>query len=260
MKSDFSSEGKVFGIEEWKLKMLWLPSVVVIAMILGWVMVLSPRFDEIFVFRRETVSMKKTVSEMTQKINYLSSADDDNLKRQEELVVQALPKNKNIYFMLTAVQGIAQKYNYVVDSFAVSPGEIGADSANDSKAATKKNEGGVLEKVPLKVVLLGPKGDHLGLIESLESSLPLLSIDKFKMTTTLADVRLELEVATYFSSDMLDVKIKNLTLADLTLTKEELATLETLGTFTKNDSVGNDLLQESGKAFVEYQRDNPFSL
>lgn len=259
MKSNLLVEGKIFGMEGWKVKMLWLPLIVVVGMVLGWFLVLYPRIGEVYVYNQEIKSTKVTVAELNQKINYLSSADDDELMRQEALVVEALPKNKDIYFMLTAVQNIASKYNYTVDSFMVSPGKIGAGSSTD-KDLLVKTEAGVLEKVPLEVTLIGLQDDYLNLIDSLEKSLPLLSIDEFKMTTSTSNVKLDLKVATYFSSEMLDLKVNNLTLADLTLTKDELNTIETLSGFAKIENPADSSNPDLDKKFIKYERTNPFSL
>ena len=66
-------------------------------------------------------------------------------------------------------------------------------------------------------------------------------------------------MTTSFSSDIFDVKVANLTLADLTLTKDEVATLNTLSTFKLRSDATSLLSTESAKAFVPYNRNDPFN-
>lgn len=255
MKSALLMEGKIFGVESWKLRLMWLPAGIVGLIIVSWMVIISPRIEDMSVYSKEAASSKKAAEELNQKRGYLESASDEDIQKQEELLSQALPGSKNLYFMLNVMQNIAQNNEFNVDSFSVSPGEVSAKVEEKGKV---NNE--TLSKVPLKVILLGPKEKYLSLIESIEKALPLLSIDDFKMNQgSGGQVKMELTVATYFALEALNVKVKNLKLADLTLSKDELVTMEKLSGFTKLEDgiAGGDT---EGKSFVKYERSNPFSL
>lgn len=255
MKSALLMKGKIFGVESWKLRLMWLPALIVGLMVISWILVISPRIEEMTVYRKEAASSKKMAEELNQKQGYLESASDEDIQKQEQLLSQALLGSKNLYFMMSVMQNIATTNEFEVDSFSVSPGEV--PSKGEVKYEVNMDS---LSKVPLKVILLGPKEKYLLLIESIEKALPLLSIDDFKMNSSGSQVKMELTVATYFALDTsLNVKVKNLKLADLTLSKDELVTMEKLAGFIKLESnVGGGDTQ--GKNFVKYERSNPFSL
>lgn len=251
----FDDEVKILGINKWKLKYLWLPASVGLIFFLSWSVAIMPRVTDIQQYQNDTAAVKRNVSDLNQKRNYLESADENDLAQKETLLSQALPGDKNLYYLLTVVQSIAKNYGFVVDSFAVSPGKI-TDSGQTATQAPKNDS---LTRVPVTISLLGMREGYLDLIDAVEHSLPLLSIDSFKMVSDVAGgIRLDLTVATYFSTDKFDIKVNNLKLSDLTLGKSDLATIATLSAYHQLD-VGSILATGSGKTFTHYDRSDPFT-
>ncbi len=256
MKTISGSEKKAFGIEEWKLKYLWLPVLIVVGMFVSWAVVVQPRFDDISQFRADSVKIRKNVADLDQKRNYLQSINENDLVQKDQLLSQALPNHKDVYYLLTVVQQIAQNYNYVVDSFAVSPGVVGVGTTKLTPVVSGKAD--PLTRIPLDISLIGARSSYLDLIDAIEHALPILSIDSFKMASTQDTVKLDLSVTTYLSTTTLAVAVENLTLADLTLTKDDLATLNTLDGFHKlqNSGIG---VSGNGQGFTNYGRIDPFN-
>ena len=111
--------------------------------------------------------------------------------------------------------------------------------------------------MPVSIVLVGPGDKNLELIKALESSLPILFIDKFDSETVNGFSELDLTVSSYYVPDKSDYTSGNLTLSDLQLTDEESELLLTLGEFGSGGGVSEDT---DAAQFVEYNRYNPFSL
>lgn len=256
MNKIIDDEVKILGLARWKLRHLWFPMILVLVIYLSWVMAIKPRIDEVFEFQRNTESTNKKTVEINEKRNYLLSANEEDLKLKENTLSSALPVKKDVYYLLTVVQNIASQYGYSVDSFSVSPGKLETESA-DTK--TLKVGSDVLKKIPVVITLSGLQSNFLPLVDTIESSLPILSIDAFKMSQNSGGVKLDLTVATFFSSDKFDIKVGNLTLADLTLTKDELATLNRLSTFKVTTDINSLTASESGKNYIRYDRVDPFS-
>src|SRR3989344_4363119 len=106
MKSALLMKGKIFGVESWKLRLMWLPALIVGLMVISWRLVISPRIEEMTVYRKEAASSKKMAEELNQKQGYLESASDEDIQKQEQLLSQALLGSKNLYFMMSVMQNI----------------------------------------------------------------------------------------------------------------------------------------------------------
>lgn len=251
----FDDEVKLLGVNRWKFKYLWLPGAVAFIILLSWQVAIMPRITDIQQFQADTEAIKLQVNDLDQKRVYLTSADENDLNQKEGLLEEALPGNKNIYFLLSVVQTIAAKYNYVVDSFSVSPGKVAADSSG----AVEVVKDDALTRVPVTITLLGLNSNYLDLVDAIEHSLPLLSIDAFKMVSDSNNgTRLELTVATYFSTDKFDIKVNNLKLSDLTLSREDQTTIATLSAYHPLD-VSSLMATGSGRQYSKYDRNDPFA-
>lgn len=246
MKIDTKMPDKLFGVEAWIFKEFWLPAGLAGLFLLTMVGVLSSKVGEINTTLVERQTVAQQISDLNQKRNYLLTLSEDDLKKKTELLSQALPADKNVYFLLTVVDSIAQKYDFTVSNFNVSPGKVNDQSKKDN----------VLSKVPVTVSLSGPSDSYLALITAIEQSLPILSIDQFKLSQTGLLAKLDLTVSTYFSNANTEVKVKNLTLTDLSMTSAEAATITNLASYTPllNVNIG----ETSGEQFVRYDRSNPF--
>ena len=110
------------------------------------------------------------------------------------------------------------------------------------------------DKIPVKLTLIGPKENYLALVKVLENSLPLMSIDEYEMSSSGGVATIDAGVSAYYLKSVSNLKIENLTLADLTLKQEESDLLSKIKEF-KMMSV--EKIGESG-TFVKYERTDPF--
>ncbi len=91
----------------------------------------------------------------------------------------------------------------------------------------------------------------------MEKTLPVLFIDKFETKILGGLSQLSLTVYSYYISDKTNMETSNVALSDLILSKEEVALINRISSFTK---IKNTQGSAETSSFQEYQRENPFSL
>ncbi len=245
---------KIFGMESSLLKYFALPVVLVVLVFISFGLVLQPKIDGIKEMKVQTQKIKEQKSRVIEKKNYLLAVDTNELQKSDDYLSSSVLRDRNSYFLVNVIRKIADKHLFMVDSFNISPGELSEQPEAD---AVSKPKTGYLS-VPVKISLLGPKSEYLNLLLAMEKSMPILSIDKFNMRTKSDLVELELVVSSYFIESRKAAQATELSLADLTLTKTEQDLIGRLGEFENYAFVTEYNIDD--KEFVEYDRNNPFSL
>lgn len=159
---------------------------------------------------------------------------------------------RNAYLLVGVVRRVITKFGFQVESFLINPGKV---ASNVEKVASSKTKG--VSKIPVKIVITGPKTGYLDLIKSIEKTLPLLSINSFKMSSLGSLVKLDLEIAAFYLDDNAAFDINKLTLADLTLKKEETDLVTSLATFEILEKGEGDIAAPIPE-FKKYERKDPF--
>lgn len=232
----------ILGIELIYLKIFLLPTVMLGLFLTTVFVVILPKIEQIGKFRSDFNDLSGKTKILDQKKNYLQSVDQEGLRLKDQLISQALPESKNLYFLLNVIGNLAGKYNFVVDSISLSPGVI--EDKDKDQFAKNKN----LVQVPVIVVLNGEAKSYVSFLREIERSLPILAISDYAMQKASSDlVSLKLTVSTYFSPRDFSKNISSVSLKDLTLSSEESKLLDTLGSYNKLNlqqmtagSVGNE--------------------
>jgi Tfp pilus assembly protein PilO len=190
--------------------------------------------------------------QLVAKRTYLLSVDQNELKKNSDFIVNAMLPQKNSYLLVEAVRKIADSYGYQIDSFMISPGNV---VQKDNRELVN----GVAQ-IPIKLAVIGPAETYLNFVKGLESSLPILSLDSFEMHNDGTVARMDLSISAYYAEDISTVDINKLTLADLTLTKDEADLITRLDQFTVLENANGLGTQFStSSSFVKYNRADPFS-
>ena len=79
-----------------------------------------------------------------------------------------------------------------------------------------------------------------------------------KTTSKLGVSEIEMVISSYYVPDRVEYVSGNLSLADLQPTKEEADLLTRINSFESNSNL--EETRVDGKTFMEYSRDNPFTL
>lgn len=239
---------KLFGLDS-ALLLTFLPLLgVVLLIIVSSNLFLVPKFEEFNTLRDQAAGLNSQTGKLLEKITYLQSVDQDELKKNAHFISSALLPQKNAYLLVGVVRRIADKYGYQIESFLVNPGKV-------NETDDKKSKNG--QMVPVTVTLIGPGDKYLELIKGLERSLPILSLNNFEMKKSAETAKLELQVSAYYLDAEGKVDINRLSLSDLTLKKEETALLKTLSEYTKLEAAGDGEIRVGN--FKPYGRTDPFS-
>jgi len=240
---------KIFGLEK-SLLILFLPPIgLLIIFFISLRLVLIPKASEIGSVKQKISIIKSNINKVNEQIKYLSSVDSEELQKNAEYLDNAVLRNKKSYLLVEIIRQVANKFNYQVESFSLTPGEIKAEEAGKTPL---KN----MQKLPVSLMLYGPRNKSLEFILALEKTLPILFIDKYDISTSGSYSELELAISSYYISDEINIDNNNITLNDLILSSDELALLEKISSFTKIEENTGAQMSE----FKQYQRENPFSL
>lgn len=250
----FKMPDRIFGIDSNLVGMFLLPVGMVVAFIISLGLVILPRIDDI---KQSVISIGETrdqIKSVKEKKAYLLSIDQDELARNEAQLSAAVLPEKNSYVLVSVLRAIADKYNYQVNSFLINPIGIKGET-KDALVVSNKD---VAMKLPINIVLTGPEDESLELIKSIENSLPILFIDSMKTTSKLGVMEIEMVISSYYVPDKVEYVSGNLSLTDLQPTKEEAELLAKISTFESNFNL--EETSTENKEFVEYSRENPFTL
>lgn len=234
------------------LKLLIIPGLMEAMLLAGVFFVFLPKVMEISQMNTQAVGLQKSTADLSVKRNYLLSMDEADLKKKSELLEMALPKNRDMYYLLNVIGQVASQEGYAVDSFGIDPGVFKGDENNSKKAE--------LIRIPVSAVLFGPKENFVDLVGVIERSLPVLSIENLDYKDRGGSNQLSITVMTSFAPNEVDPKITDLTMNDLMMTPKEVELIGQLSSFKKIEGImATDQGLDSGKTYTKYIRNNPFN-
>lgn len=250
---DLKLPDKVFGLDSSLLLLFLGPLVLVILFLISLNLVLVPKVTEIGSVNTEIKSVEASTSKIKEQNNYLMSVDQNELQKDADYLNNAVLKNRESYLLVEVIRGVANKFDYQVSSFSLTPGDLKDDGS--IKIADSKD----VVKMPVSLSLVGPEEKSLDLILALEKTLPILFIDKFEKRLSGSVAQLDLTISSYYIGDNTNLETNNVSLNDLILSKDELSLINKISSFTKIDISSSSNIGATA-AFQQYQRDNPFSL
>jgi hypothetical protein len=253
----FKMPDKIFGISGSLIKLFLLPLGVVLLFLVSLRMVIIPKIDSIKSIKSLVTNTKSEIKITNEKRAYLDSVDQDELLKNEGYLSSAVLQAKNSYMLVGVIRNIVDKFGYKVRSFSINPIEL-----KEGEGSLKVSNKDVATKLPINVILEGPKEKMIDLLISIENSLPIMFIDKINISSRLGVSAIDLSVSSYYISDSPNLVSGNLSLVDLMPTAEESELLSKISQFNQDDRLVQSLLDQGteGKSYVEYSRNNPFSL
>jgi len=251
MKENFKLPDKIFGLEKSLLTLFLPPFVLILFFFISLNLFIIPKIGEIQGINKTIDEVNSKTDKINEQIKYLNSIDSEELQRNVDYLDNAVLKSKQSYLLVGIIRGVAIKFGYQIDSFSLTPGEL-----KNSEVKNKTSLGN-MTKMPIELLLSGPKDKSLELISALEKTLPILFIDNFETNTAGDITELNLTVSSYYIGDEINIDTNNVALSDLILSNEESALLEKISSFNKiEENQSNVGMTE----FKQYQRENPFSL
>lgn len=256
MKIDLKIPEKIFGLES-ALITTFLPTLaLVVLIIISANVLILPKITDYKDMISTRDQLKQQEKALAEKVNYLRSIDPEELKKNSDFITSALLPEKNAYMLVEMIRKIADKYLFQIDSFSINPGKLSGSGEGEKQISTNTPM-----TIPIELVLVGPASKYLELIKGMENSLPILSLKKFDMKNQQEMAKLEIEVSAYYLQEKTNYDISKISLADLTMKKEETDLLTRLGGFQILGNV-SEIEQSMGlkREFKKYDRLDPFSL
>lgn len=252
-KDFFKLPEKVFGVNISFLKLFIAPILVLLGFIVSLNLIIVPKFSGLSTLNDSINEVNSQIKLTDQKINYLSSVDQDQIQNDANYLNSAVLQEKNSYVLIGVIRSVADRYGFNITTFSISSLELKGDEKT-LKVADKD----VAARLPLSLTLVGPDDRRVEMLTALENTLPILFINTLEISNSNGISTLDMVVSSYYVAEKTDLVSGNLSLEDLIPTQEENNLLQTISGFTRMD----DSILTIGETsdFVEYQRENPFSL
>lgn len=241
---------KLFG-KDTGIIVVWVtPVLIIVALILVTFSVVWPRVTEIETNFANIEKVTKNISLLNEKRLYLLSLDQADLQSKSMLVENGVLSEKNSYLLVKIISKIATDFEYTIGDFSVTLGDV--------SQVEKKSAKFDYQKVPVEVILNGPKAKFLDLVSGIEKSLPVLSIDNFSMSSNQNDVAvIKMSISAYYLPDWNQTKLESLSVTDLTPSKDESKVLTQIGAY-KYYGASEAELGKTKENFVPLNRADPF--
>ncbi|MCW1948827.1 MAG: hypothetical protein KIH89_000020 [Candidatus Shapirobacteria bacterium] len=253
-KDFFKLPDNFFGLNISFLKLFIVPFFVLLVFVISFNLVIMPKFSELSSINGAIKSINQQINLTSQKITYLSSIDQEQIKNDAGFLESAVLQEKNAYFLVGVVRKVADDYGFTVNSFLIKSIEI-----KDEKGGTLKvSDRDVAVKLPIEVSLYGPDEKRVDLVSALEKTLPILFIENLDVSSVGGFSTLDMVISSYYVPETGEFSSGNLNLTDLIPTQQENDLLKTIGSFRRIETVSGEV--GTSGAFVKYDRPNPFTL
>ena len=239
---------KIFGLDKAFLILFLPPIGLILLFLISLNLILMPKISEIGTVNEKINGVNLNTKKINEQNKYLMSIDQEELRKNADYLDNAVLKDKKSYLLVEIIRGIANKFDYQIKSFSLVPGELKVDESN------KISEDMI--KMPVSLSMAGPKEKSLELIFALEKTLPILFIDKFETKSSGELSQLDLVISAYYVKDNINMETNNVSLNDLILSKDEVALITKISSFTK---IETNTVGVGSSNFQQYQRENPFS-
>lgn len=245
---------KIFGFST-QLVLLWAkPISLGLLLIFSIILVIVPKIGEINGKFQEISSVTAKRKDVMQKINYLSSIDQEEIKSNADLLASGVLAEKSAYLLVNVVRNAASEVGYSVDDFNISLGEVKKQEKNEKNSS--KTLG--YDTIPVKMTVSGPQEKYLDLAKTIERSLPVISINNFEMNSgSSGGVTIKLNVSAYYLQESLGINPENLSLADLTPSQAEADLLSAIREYRPMTGQSSQQKEAEG-SFIKYERSDPF--
>ncbi|MFA7300934.1 MAG: hypothetical protein WC069_01305 [Candidatus Shapirobacteria bacterium] len=240
---------KLYG-QDVGVLLVWAgPVSVIIVMMLIFLGVILPKITEVGELYSKINKVDNEIKLLNEKRTYLLSLDQADLQSKSTLVENGVLSEKNSYLLVKIISKVVSDFGYSVGDFSVRLGDV--------KEVDKKSIKFDYQKVPVEVIINGPKSNFLAMVSGIEKSLPVISIDNFNMTGANDVAEIKMNVSAYYLPDWTQTKLESLSVADLTPSKDETLILNRIGSF-KYYGDSNAKIGDIDQKYVPLNRNDPF--
>jgi Tfp pilus assembly protein PilO len=201
-----------------KYKNLLIMVVVVVLISLSWNLV-SPQVEKISTGRANLQKEEARQKLLQAKYDDLSGLNEFELTERNALTLKAIPETKNVFGAMITIKTLANENNIMISEIKVDPGDVSSESAQK-----------VFTNVSFTLKIDGSYKEVIEFLKKTETTLPLMTLGKFKTTTNGETASAEFSLDTPFYPMPQELGKIDTPLAKLTTDEDKL--LETLAGFT----------------------------
>lgn len=240
---------KLFGKDVGILLVWVVPGLIMVVLILIFMGIVVPKFDSVKSLFGQIDKVTKDTKLLNEKRVYLLSLDQAELKSKSALVENGVLSEKNSYLLVKIISKVVADFGYTIGDFSVTLGDV--------KEIDKKTAKFDYQKVPVEVVVSGPKANFLAMVSGIEKSLPVLSIDNFNMVGSGEAATIKISISAYYLPEWTLGKLEGLSVTDLTPNKDESAILSQIGGYKYYGATEGEI-GKSNQKFIPSDRVDPF--
>jgi len=224
-------------------KMFFLPALVALIAAFFGLVFLKPRVALMFKEQKKLAGSKQELALLNQKLAALKGLDQAGLEEKKELLLAALPIEKNVPRLLAVFKILAAKSGVAVEQAEASPGELNQPPAHS------KNSG--LPVLVFRLKAIGNFQNLTSFLAKIEKTLPLMELSGVSLNQQDGDLfEASLGIKSFFSP--LPAKLGPMDQPLPLITSSEEKIYQRLANFEKVKVEQNWSLTPSGKG-------NPFT-
>lgn len=142
--------------------------------------VLIPKISQVLDFRKEITVQKERITKLSEKLTTLDSYSETELLELSNLLLEAIPNEKNFYLLLSQSKEAFKQSNVSFGKFSLSPGLVSSTSASTTQAKKDDKDDST---VSLGVAFSSSFEALLNLIQKTEKSVPFLQLANLRLGT-----------------------------------------------------------------------------
>jgi hypothetical protein len=170
------------------LRIYLVPISVLISCLVLFLLITLPKINSVIKLKGQLSSLKKQEQNVVDKIQLVSSLNEEETQKYMRLVDLAIPRQKDISLILFSINSPARKEGFLVNKLEFNLGELKTGIPEDASASAllsnKKKAPAIkssrasnnLERINVDLSLVGRQDNLVKLIKDLEKSLPLVEL------------------------------------------------------------------------------------
>lgn len=170
-------------------KAFLMPGLILLVIILASLFLVKPQVKRIFDFRKKIQAEKQALTRLTEKVAILEGLDKAELNSKIETVVRVLPLEKDISYLLSVLRSLTDEAGVSINVVNINPGEISTSSAGAAKQS--------LSSLSFPLNLEGEMGKIRTLLDKVEETAPLMSIDRVSFSKLTTGVKATINLNIY---------------------------------------------------------------
>lgn len=166
------------------IKDFLLPIISVAVMLVLGLFVLFPKIGEIFSLSAETKTQSEKISSLSQKLADLQTLSEGELFDSANLLLEALPVQKDFYKVLNVIKKSASDNNVLLESFNLTAGVVSTSSSSPTDN----------QSIKFSLTFSSSFSDLKGFLKSVDNSLPIIFVDSLKLSSPVSSISAGMQV------------------------------------------------------------------